>query len=512
MNSKLEKHISPDVFNETYIQTDYSEEAIKQVHKIIENGIYDRAISRKEVGAITIDWINSIDLDDAIWWEKTSSWYCVWIHISDVSEAISIFSPLDIEALHRTTSIYRKDHIINMLPRELSNNILSLTPEWWKKLTISLQIDLDNEGNIKNYLFYESRFENIKRYDYESFWYDFVNPESINYEQLQTLKEISDILRMKRLSKGWILNWDDGSRRLYIWEKAIKDTNSSIPKKISHDIIESFMVLANVTAGQYLVDKKVPVILKRHDSLEEQSYYNHYPNSFHKWLSMKNYTHFTSPIRRYVDIVIHRTIKALHRWEELPYSKNDNKFIATHSNNTRWKIETLGTQIDIDNKWKDFIRKTERRLWRKIEVYDMKSFIRKSSNRSLKLPSSIKKSIMELVVDGVPWFWTWAVGIILLWKDEDLKKLIRKRILEDKVLSPKGFLNILNQTKIIIWEKNIFRVKTKKTESNYSISLIYKWEVIAKSKWTIKRYENEENLKYHCRKKLVSRIFDHFMV
>lgn len=135
-----------------------------------------------------------------MWVEKTTQeGYCVWIHISDVSEVIPIFSPLDIEALHRTTSIYRRDTIHNMFPSELANGVLSLDPNGQEKLTCTLQIDVNREGDIENYELYESRFTNLRRYDYESFGADYVNPDSEHFGTLRLLNELSTKLRVKRI-------------------------------------------------------------------------------------------------------------------------------------------------------------------------------------------------------------------------------------------------------------------------------------------------------------------------
>jgi hypothetical protein len=511
MKSRLTDHISPDAFNETYVRTDYSAYAMNQVSRILKHGIDDQAVSRQEVEAITIDGATSLDLDDAIWVERTENGYYLWVHISDVSETIPIFSPLDIEALHRTTSIYRKDHILDMFPPELSNNTLSLDPYGWKKLTMTLQIDLDDQWSVTNHSYYESRFTNLKRYDYEGFWEDFVNPESEHHDTLHLLKEVSDKLRAKRIQDWWILNWTDDGRRLNIWWEIERSSNIPATTRISHDIIESLMVLANVTTWQHLVDAWVPTLLKRHDSLDERSFYHHTPNSIHAWLWMTNYTHFTSPIRRYIDLIIHRTIKALERWDEVPYTTEDVKFVAKHSNNTRWKVETLWAQIDLDTRGQDFMKRTERRLWRPLEVYDMKPYIRNSTHKSLKLPGVMKDSIAELIEGGDTSFWTWALGIILLWKDDDLKILMKKRILEDWVLTNTWFLNILSQTQILRWEGTIFELDTHEESWNYSMKITCKWIVVAKSKWTMKWFSDIKDLKHSCRKKLIGELFDYYI-
>ena len=86
---------------------DYSPYANNQTRLIEQNGINDQAVRRKYEEGISIDGIESLDLDDAIWVEKTSTGYAVFVHISDVTEAVPIYTPLDLEALKRTTSIYR---------------------------------------------------------------------------------------------------------------------------------------------------------------------------------------------------------------------------------------------------------------------------------------------------------------------------------------------------------------------------------------------------------------------
>lgn len=511
MKPRLTDYINSEPFQETCFHTDYSADSMNQVSQILAHGIDDQAVSRKEVEAITIDGANSLDLDDAIWVERAEKGYCIWIHISDVSETIPIYSPLDIEAFHRTTSIYRKNHILDMFPPELANNILSLDPYGWKKLTMTLQIDLDDQCEVKHHSYYESSFSNLKRYDYEEFWKDFVDPEAQYHDTLHLLKEVSDKLRAKRLEKGWILHWVDDGRRVHIWWDLQRNSNISAGTKISHDIIESLMVLANVTTWQHLVDSHVPALLKRHDSLDERSFYHHTPDSVHAWLWMKNYTHFTSPIRRYIDVIIHRTIKALERWEESPYITDDLKFAAKHSNNTRWKIETLWSQIDLDTRAQDFMKRTEKRLGRPLEVYDMKPYIRNSTHKSLKLPQAMKDSIAELIQTWETAYWTWALWVILLWKDEDLKWLIKTRIIQDKVLTPTRFLNILTQTQILCWEWTIFELDTHEESWNYSIQLTCKWEVIAKSQETMRWWDDIKDLKCSCKKQLIAELFDYYL-
>ena len=457
MTSRLIDNISPETFQQTYIKTQYSPYTRNQVQKILNTWIEDHAISREEVEGITIDGLSSLDLDDAVWIEKTQTeWYCVWIHISDVSETIPIYSPLDLEALHRTTSIYRKNHILDMIPQELSNGILSLDANWEKKLTYSLQIDIDNQGSIQHVKLFESRFKSLKRYDYGSFWDDYIHPDSPYFTTLHTLKEVSDILRAKRLMGWWMLNFNDDNRKLHIWDKISSHKQESLWEKVSHDIIESLMVLWNTIIGDILArNHHIPQIFKRHDNIWESSFYYHKP-AFHHGLQISNYTHFSSPIRRYVDIVIHRILKALQRKDIIPYTQEDMKFIAEHCNNTRWKVENLWKQIDMDTQGEICYQKQVERLWRPLEVFDMKCYIRNATDRSLKLPKIMRDAIAEKINHWKLANWIWSAWVILVWQDRELKELIYKKVFHDRVISYKKFIFILEQTCILRGQDKIF--------------------------------------------------------
>lgn len=142
--SKILDHIAGDTHHDGIIRVEYSPFASNQARLIAKDGVDDQAVMRKYQEGISIDGIESLDLDDAIWAERTSFGYAVFVHISDVTEAVPTYSPLDIEALKRTTSIYRKDGVINMFPPSLSQNLLSLNEDG-EKLTLSMRIELDHE-------------------------------------------------------------------------------------------------------------------------------------------------------------------------------------------------------------------------------------------------------------------------------------------------------------------------------------------------------------------------------
>ncbi len=222
MKLRLVECLDSRFMDNDYLPIEYSRYSKNQVSNILARGINDQAIHRQDVVWITIDWAESRDLDDAIWAERMKNWYCVWIHISDVSEFIKIYSPLDLEAFRRTASIYRRDHIINQLPEALSNDLLSLNQNW-KKATLTLKVELDEQAMVKKYSYIESFLTNLKRYDYGSFWEDFSNKDSEFYDKLHLFQEISNKLLINRLKSWGVIWYKEDDRRAYIWEKKGKD-------------------------------------------------------------------------------------------------------------------------------------------------------------------------------------------------------------------------------------------------------------------------------------------------
>lgn len=495
--------------NSPFISTEFCPKVEQQVRDILNNWINDEAVRRVWVEWITIDWKESLDLDDAIWAEKTKEWYCVWIHISDVAETIKLLSPLDLEAFKRTTSIYRKDNIINMFPKELANWLLSLNEDSDKK-TMTLQIDLDKNWLVKNSSFYESKFKNIKKYNYDSFWEDYLNKDSTHYKTLHLLKEISDKLIINRLKNGAIFLYTDEDRRMFLWQKDQVDDDYSYSKKISHDIIWSLMILANKTTWEYLSNKWVNAIFKQHLKLDEKSFYT-YKQWEHVWLWISNYTHFTSPIRRYVDVVIHRILKSIERWEDFPYNIFDLESIASHSNNTRLKIEIIWSHIDFEYKWKKFLEKTRAKLGRNPEVFEMKDFIRHTIHNNIKIPICMKDAIKEKIENSSVSTWSWVIWIILFWKDTDLKVFLKEKILNDNMITSSKILNILSQTQILRWEKTIFEIIEVERHNMFTCEVYLHWNKISWYSMYVWKLWNISIIKWIIRKKVITKVFDYFI-
>lgn len=489
--------------------THYSSEAKKQVDDILNFGIVDEAKNRTFEEAITIDWIESRDLDDAIWAEKTKTWYCVWVHISDVSETIPIYSPLDLEAMKRSTSVYRRSGVLNMFPPELSNEVISLNQNGLKN-TMSLQIDLDNQANIVNYGFYESKFKNLSRMDYAWFSQEYINRDSQFHSTLHTMREISDKLRINRIKQWWIIWYQEEWRRLHLWDKK-SDVTQWYGEKISHDIIESFMVLANCVTGQHMKNHNLDAIFKQHLSLWERSFYTQ-ESWFHEWLQVNNYTHFTSPIRRYVDVIIHRILKSHIHWENHPFDKQVLNQIANHSNMVRLHIETVWSQIDREEDEKKYIQNLDKKLWAKACISDMTRHIKWNISKQRKIPDVLRDRIKEMIENNDKWDWWWIIWVILFSNDTQLKIFLKEHILSQKNINAPKILNLIDSTKILKWWNKIFRIlEEKPNENEFKITIfIHNKEIFSYCDQVWKRW-NFNYIKWRVRYKAIEKIFDYFI-
>jgi ribonuclease R len=342
--SKIFDYIgSGDNHHNGIIRLDYSPYAANQTRLIVRNGIDDQAVKRSFEEGVSIDGVESLDLDDAIWAERTRSGYAVFVHISDVTEAVRPYSPLDIEAFKRTTSIYRREGVVNMFPPLLSQDLLSLN-ENGEKLTLSIRIDLDHDAQIIDCHVYESIFKNLKRYDYESFVEEYMNPESERHETLQLFYEIAKRRKTARKRAGANMDYDESDRQLSVGEK--EEKVHSVKKAIPHSIIEEFMILANIASATIATKHGYDSVFRLHKGCEERAYY-HNTVGPHTGLALERYTHFTSPIRRYADMVVHRVLKLVHlRDEKPPYTPEEISDISRHINVSRTVIEILGRNLD----------------------------------------------------------------------------------------------------------------------------------------------------------------------
>ena len=316
---------------------------------------------------VTIDGEDAKDLDDAITLTKEGGQYHLGVHIADVTNYVQEHSALDVEALERGTSVYLVDRVIPMLPHALSNGICSLN-QGEDRLALSCMMVIDAKGNVIDHKLAETVVRVDRRMTYTSvrkILMDKDEAERAEYEALvpmfEQMEELAAILREKRRKRGSI-DFDFPETKIVLDGQGKPVEVKPYERNVATKIIEDFMLIANETVAQDFFWQELPFVYRTHDVPDpekirklRQFIYNFgysmkagqeeiHPKELQKLLekiddtpeeplisrltlrSMKQakyttdctghfglatqyYCHFTSPIRRYPDLQIHRIIK-----------------------------------------------------------------------------------------------------------------------------------------------------------------------------------------------------------
>lgn len=349
------------------VRQDFSPKIQKQVQKFSGN-INDR--EKKQRRNLTGDMIFTIDgerakdFDDAVSLETTETGYILGVHIADVSHYVTENSPLDKEALERGTSIYYADGVIPMLPFELSNELCSLKPRQ-ERLTLSVSITFDKQGNVLDYEIFDSVIKSKFRFTYNQVAAMLESGSTEKkYEAtlpvLQNMFGLSQMLRKRRFREGSV-DFNIPEPEILMDAKGQVQNIVKSEHNVAHELIEEFMLTANRVVAEHLDKKNIPGIHRIHEppdqdklhrfqefikdigfrlpslsnvqsehlqnlltrvrghaeertinllllrSLKKAVYSEKDPGHF--CLGFEHYTHFTSPIRRYPDLATHRMIK-----------------------------------------------------------------------------------------------------------------------------------------------------------------------------------------------------------
>ncbi|AFZ46484.1 ribonuclease II [Cyanobacterium stanieri PCC 7202] len=292
---------------------------------------------RPSVFGITIDDATTVDRDDGIWLvELDDGNFELQVSITDVAALIAKNSPIDQEALQRVMTLYHTKPPTPMLPIHISTNLGSLE-EGKKRLALTIFFTIDNQGNIIGFEIRETIFENLKAFSYEEVEKILKNPSRQQHDQLLIkLQQISQILAGKRRGNSGVLT-EDG----YIDE----DGNLIADNVNTHQLIAELMILTNTTISNLLAREKIPALFRTQDvgiqdiqkAIKEMGHclvpaiYSPCP-LYHIGLALETYCHFTSPLRRFVDLVNHRIIKAFIKDNSSPYSKDELQNIADYIN------------------------------------------------------------------------------------------------------------------------------------------------------------------------------------
>ncbi|MFX3673869.1 MAG: ribonuclease R [Paenisporosarcina sp.] len=353
------------------IETEFPQAVLDQANavpdEIAESDLQGRRDLRNEV-IVTIDGADAKDLDDAVTVTKNpDGTYKLGVHIADVSHYVTEDSPIDAEAYDRATSVYLTDRVIPMIPHRLSNGICSLNPQV-DRLTLSCEMVIDGSGKVVSHEIFQSVIRTTERMTYTDVYkiVDEKDEELMErYRDLvpmfELMAELAGVLRQKRADRGAI-DFDFKESKVLVNEEGWPTDVVIRERTIAERLIEEFMLAANETVAEHFHWMEVPFIYRIHEdpkpeklqrffefitnfgivvkgsgndihpralqeivesiegmpeepvistmmlrSMQQAKYYAE--SLGHFGLSTEFYTHFTSPIRRYPDLIVHRLIR-----------------------------------------------------------------------------------------------------------------------------------------------------------------------------------------------------------
>lgn len=355
----LEKDINPE----------FHEEVIREVNALAETISEEERQKREDLTqilTITIDGDDAKDLDDAISINKIDKGYRLYVHIADVSHYVSEGSAIDTEAYERGTSVYVVDRVVPMLPHVLCNGICSLNPKV-ERLTLTCMMDIDKKGEIMTYKIFPSIIKSDERMTYKHMNGIMAGDTKLQKEYPHLMKMcldmsvLSGIIRKRREKLGAI-DFDAREAKIVVDAKGNPIDIVLRERGESERMIEDFMIAANECVATHMKWLEIPSMYRIHESPEPKKMrdfaktakslgynfqggiQNVYPaqlqtllkeasgheNYFvlsnfmlramqkarydnrclgHFGLALKEYLHFTSPIRRYPDLIVHRMLR-----------------------------------------------------------------------------------------------------------------------------------------------------------------------------------------------------------
>lgn len=346
-------------------------------NQMIDQGLKDGRVDLRDEIIFTIDGDDTKDIDDAISIKKLDdNTYELGVHIADVSYYVKEGSALDEEAYYRATSVYLVDRVVPMLPHKLSNGICSLNPNT-DRFAFSCIMKIDSKGEVVDYKIFESIIRSRIQMTYNKVNEILENniiPEG--YEEysdnLKLMNELSNILRKKMVIRGY-MEFDAPEAKILVDEKCHPYKIELRSQRTGEKLIENFMIVANETVSAHIFYQDLPSIYRVHDKPDQEKirqFLNFlslrgyvvtgkskivtpkdlqhilaqlhdkpdsmvlndlairtqakakydFENIGHFGLGSKCYSHFTSPIRRYPDLILHRLLKS--------YSKNCTKKVV----------------------------------------------------------------------------------------------------------------------------------------------------------------------------------------
>ncbi|HBI07040.1 MAG TPA: ribonuclease R, partial [Erwinia persicina] len=325
-------------------------------------------VDLRDLPLVTIDGEDARDFDDAVFCErKRGGGWRLWVAIADVSYYVRPGTPLDDEAVNRGTSVYFPSQVIPMLPEVLSNGLCSLNPEV-DRLCMVCEMTISSTGKLTGYKHYEAVMNSFARLTYNKVWNILQGHQELRQQYEPLVKDLEELHRMylalekAREQRGGISFETDEAKFIFNADRRIERVEQ-VSRNDAHKLIEECMILANIASARYVEKNNEPALFRDHDRPGDESIKSFRSvlnelgltlpggdkpqpvdysallsqiagrqdhemlqtmllrsmkqavydpeNRGHFGLALASYAHFTSPIRRYPDLLLHRAIKYL---------------------------------------------------------------------------------------------------------------------------------------------------------------------------------------------------------
>lgn len=324
-------------------------------------------VDLRDLPLVTIDGEDAHDFDDAVFCERKRGGWRLWVAITDVSYYVRPGTPLDDEAVNRGTSVYFPSQVVPMLPEVLSNGLCSLNPEV-ERLCMVCEMTISSTGKLTGYKHYEAVMNSFARLTYNKVWNILQGHQELREQYQPLVKDLEELHRMylalekAREQRGGISFETEEAKFVFNTDRRIERVEQ-VSRNDAHKLIEECMILANIASARYVERNNEPALFRDHDRPSDeniksfrsvlnelgltlpggdkpqsvdysallsqiagrqdhemlqtmllrsmkQAVYDP-ENRGHFGLALASYAHFTSPIRRYPDLLLHRAIKYL---------------------------------------------------------------------------------------------------------------------------------------------------------------------------------------------------------
>lgn len=384
------------------IPNEWSQELVEQLDAIPDEVTETDKKGRKDLRSlplVTIDGADSKDFDDAVFAKRRKKGWRLVVAIADVSHYVKEGTPLDKEAYERGNSVYFPQKVVPMLPEKLSNNLCSLNPKV-DRLCMVCDMSIDDDGKLERTQFYDAVMNSKARLTYDQV-HEMLTDKSSEHREtfknivpnVEDLNDLYEILKVARAERG-ALEFDTTETRIVFDEHRKIEKIVPVVRNEAHKLIEECMLMANVATARYLKWHKIPMLYRVHEKPSEERLKNlrtflgdfgltleggdepdahdyaaiteavkgqphehlvgtvllrsmnqavYQPDNLgHFGLNYEYYAHFTSPIRRYPDLLIHRAIRFAWKKQDISqfkYSEKDMKALGEHCSGTERRAD-----------------------------------------------------------------------------------------------------------------------------------------------------------------------------